>query len=394
MSPPADALQAVVHPCPWPYYRSLVNGPELLYDERLRLWVAAGAAAVSRVLEHPAMRVRPLAEPVPGTLAGAAAGEIFARLMRMNEGRPHTAPKAVLQRVLASTDKSHIRARALAVAASVPLDAGRAACLNRWAFQVPVSVTADLLGFPAAEQPQVTAWVADFVACLSPLSTPAQLAAASVAAQELLERFRRLVSDCAAGQGSIVGLVQAEAAAAGWDDAGAILANLVGLLSQTYEATAGLVGNSIVALATHAGLQREVAGSPELVAHMVEEVGRHDPPTHNTRRFAAQDLTLCGQELSAGDAVLLVLAAANRDPQLNPDPDEFRLHRTQRRTLGFGHGRHACPGQHLAQAIAASAIEVLLAARPALEAGKIAWTYRPSANGHLPVFHDITGAAQ
>jgi cytochrome P450 len=120
----------------------------------------------------------------------------------------------------------------------------------------------------------------------------------------------------------------------------------------------------------------------------VQEVARHDAPVQNTRRFVARPVEIEGVPLAAGDAVLLVLGAANRDPALNAEPDAFRLDRTDRRMLGFGHGAHACPGQGLACAVAAAALQTLLA-RGDLDVDGMrrrGWHYRRSVNARIPVF--------
>ena len=166
----------------------------------------------------------------------------------------------------------------------------------------------------------------------------------------------------------------------------ALLANLVGLLSQTCDATAGLLGNSLVALLREPGL-RATARTRDGLHAIVEETARHDPSVQNTRRFVAQPVTIAGVPLAAGDAVLLVLASANRDPAANAEPDRFMPVRAQRRMFGFGHGVHACPGQALACTLTAAGLEALLARSPDLDAlRERGWQYRPSANARIPVF--------
>ncbi len=86
---PADPLEAVTHPDPYPYYRALAARQPFGFDERLGLWVAAGPAEVAAVLSHPDCRVRPPTQPVPPALAGTAAGELFGRLIRMSDGAAH-----------------------------------------------------------------------------------------------------------------------------------------------------------------------------------------------------------------------------------------------------------------------------------------------------------------
>lgn len=324
------------------------------------LWVANGAELVEEVLSHPALRVRPLAEPVPAAIVGGSAGEVFGALVRMNDGERHAAPRLALQRALAQVALAAPEApeRDLAGLAQVRARqvAGRLLADGRpirdWAFEAPVSTVASLLGFADAQLPAVARWMADFVACLSPLSSAVQVEQAHAASLRLLAAMRELLQ--AAPDGSLAAAVAREAAAAGWRNDHAILANLVGLLSQTYEATAGLLGNSLVALqqSTWAGDEANA-----LVAHVMLS----DPPIINTRRFAAERCTIGGVTVEQGQAILVMLGAAQR---------------------GFGHGRHACPGQQLAQQIAAGCIEALRS-KPLPQ---LSWTYRASVNARIPEF--------
>lgn len=388
-SHPEHILAASSHRDPYPYYASLVAGPALVFDAPRKLWIASSAASVKAVLGNPACQVRPPAEPVPAAIVGSAAGDVFGHLVRMNEGVRHDAPKLALRRFLAEVDLGRVQTRTEALAV---LQAGqgplRGAALSRWMFEVPVMAVADMLGFAEDELPQVARWMADFVACLSPLSTPAQLLASADAASALLARFSELVRVAHAHPGSALARLQRGAAQAGWRDASALLANAVGLLSQTYEATAGLIGNSIVALATQPGLREAMGREPGKLLQMVNEVSRFDPSIHNTRRFVAETTQVAGVSLQAGDVVLLVLAAAGRDPLRNARPDAFLLDRPDRDVPGFGYGAHQCPGQALACQVAAAALKTLLVTGRLQAVSSFSWQYRPSMNARIPVFTD------
>lgn len=323
---------------------------ELEWDAGRGAWVAAGAALVEEVLSHPALRVRPPAEPVPAAIAGGSAAEVFGALVRMNDGERHVAPKLALQRALAlaaSGDLAQRRARAVAARL---LAEGRS--IGAWVFEAPVSTVASLLGFTDGQLPAVARWMGDFVACLSPLSRAQQVEQAHAASLRLLAAMRGLLQ--AVPEGSLAATVAQEAGAAGWQDDHAILANLVGLLSQTYEATAGLLGNSLVAI-------QQGAASGDANA-LVAQVMETDPPIVSTRRFAAERCAVGGVTVEAGQAILVMLGAAKR---------------------GFGHGRHACPGQQLAQQIVAGCIEAL----PSEPLPQLSWTYRASVNARIPEFH-------
>jgi cytochrome P450 len=92
--------------------------------------------------------------------------------------------------------------------------------------------------------------------------------------------------------------------------------------------------------------------------------------------------------VAEGDAVLVVLAAANRDPSANPDPDRFDIYRTDRRVFTFSDGPHRCPGVMIAATIAASGVAELLHAGLTPSSLGPTVTYRPSVNGRIPLFNN------
>jgi len=385
---PLSAIAAASHPKPYPYYQHLLAGPKLYFDADLRLWIASRAAVIQEVLDNPHCQVRPTGEVVPRTIAGSSAGAVFARLIRMNEGAGHASPRRAIGQALTALDLAAIARSTGQFATMLGERHGLpdGAAITRWEFDLPTYVVADLLGLGHAELPLMALWMADFVRCLSPLSTMEQLADASTAAQALTKRFAQLVQTSTVAPTGLLADVCRQAARAGWADQDGILANLIGLLSQTHEASAGLIGNSIVALLSQPHLQARLRADPRLAAALVHEVARFDPPVQNTRRFVAQATSVAGVALQPGDTILLLLAAAGRDEQAHSQPDVFLLERPERRLLGFGHGRHACPGQELAMLIATIAIQHLLALPLALDPATLGWAYRPSANGRLPQF--------
>lgn len=377
--PPPDPVAAVTHPDPYPFYAHCRAGPPLAWVPQRGLWVASRADVVRRLLVAPVLRVRPVAEPVPAALLGQPAGELFGLLIRMNDGPAHAVQRPAIGRALADLPLAGLRARALVLARA---RAGHGP-LDDALFDLPVQAVAQALGFADADLPRVAAWVREFVACLSPLVGSDEGVRAHRAAESLMTGMTRLVAASAPRDAS---LLQAVQTAAGPQACGArpLIANLVGLLSQTCDATAGLVGNSLLAMARHGA--PPPAGTPSA---WIEEVARHDAPVQNTRRFVAEDTLLEGQPLRAGDAVLLVLAAAQRDPALNPAPDRFDPERPARRLLGFGHGPHACPGQALAIALAGAAVQALRERgfdRHAV--ARHAGRYRPSVNARIPLWGD------
>jgi len=361
-------LQAATHADPYDYYACLRRTDGLLFDADLGLWIASRAQTVEAVLAHPDCRVRPLHEPVPAAIAQRAAGQVFAQLMRMNEGAAHRCPRAAIEPALAAVSAQQ-------VAGAVQHLGADATQLDDWMFRLPVSVIAHLLGVPGDQLRVIAELTRDFVACLSPLSDEAQLRNADLGASQLRQMFSKVLEETAL----LAAIRNGE-----WVGADVLNANLIGLLSQTCEATAGLIGNTLVTLARRPDLLAQVQRTPTLATALVEEVARYDAPVQNTRRFVAQRCTIGDQVLEVGDAILVLLASANRDSDVNPEPDRFLLERPQRRTFSFGMGRHQCPGQQLALTLASQVILALLQRQPVLP---VPFSYWPSLNGRIPRFH-------
>ncbi|EJO62376.1 cytochrome P450 [Burkholderia multivorans] len=352
-------------------------------------WVATRAASVAAVLGHPACRVRPLDLPVPPALRGTSAGALFGELVRMNDGAlRHQVPKQALHAALAQIDVQALRGRAATLAAAQLPALDDPDALNAWCIATPVRAVADLLGFDEPQLDDIAASVVDFIAALSPLSDAASLARASDAARQLLDRMTVRVAQSHARDGTLVAAVKDAAAQAGWHASGALVANLVGLLSQTCEATAAWLANTIVAWHRQSAESASSAEVPDdaTLDAFVAEVARFDTPVQNTRRFVAARTTLEGVTLDAGAAILVVLAAANRDPAVHRDPHRFVPTRTPGPDFGFGTGPHQCPGARIAQAVTVGAFGALLRAGgwPPREALK--WDYRASANIRMPKF--------
>ncbi|RUL90366.1 cytochrome P450 [Micromonospora gifhornensis] len=109
-----------------------------------------------------------------------------------------------------------------------------------------------------------------------------------------------------------------------------------------------------------------VAADPTRVGAVVEEILRHTAVADGVARFATRDTEVAGVRIAAGDAVVVALAAANRDPGPFPDPDRFDPRRGGRQHVTFGHGPHQCIGANLARAELEIALSRLFTRLPTL----------------------------
>jgi cytochrome P450 len=140
------------------------------------------------------------------------------------------------------------------------------------------------------------------------------------------------------------------------------------LLVAGHETTVNLIANGTLALLRHPEQLAALRADPSLTGGAVEEMLRWDGPVETaTWRMAGERLELGGRTVEEGEAVLVALAAADRDGGRGlPDADLFDIRRPSRPHLAFGHGIHYCLGAPLARLEADIAFTSLLARAPAL----------------------------
>ena len=176
---PATLLNAAHHPDPYPFYAALrVASPSgLQRDDATGLWVASSAAAVEDVLNHPALRVRPVTEPVPPSLQGAPAGRLFGGLMRQNDGPAHHQGKAWVTPLLAAPLPVSVAAREATCDGASP----RQRELNALLYEAPINVLWRLLHPGGGDAGELAVQVRSVVAGWSPWADDAARAAANTA---------------------------------------------------------------------------------------------------------------------------------------------------------------------------------------------------------------------
>jgi cytochrome P450 len=135
-----------------------------------------------------------------------------------------------------------------------------------------------------------------------------------------------------------------------------LLPNLVMLYAAGHETTVNLIGNGIYALLRHPKQMRRMAEDDTLGESAIDELLRYDSSQQLAWRVATEEVEIGGHRFRSGEQLMLLLGAANRDPDVFPDPDALDLRRSPNRHLSFGRGRHTCMGAWLARLQAGTAI--------------------------------------
>ncbi len=235
--------------------------------------------------------------------------------------------------------------------------------------RLPVLVIGDLLGLDAESRGPVRERAQAIMQAVSEDQlTPAQRRAADDATawlRDFLARYAQEHGD-EPERRLIRILLDAEAEGGRLSDE-ELLAFTVFLYSAGSGPTAGLLGNGLVALLQHPDELARLRAQPDLVMPATDELLRYDSPTQVLIRVAAADVQVGRRRIAAGDTLLVMTGAANRDPEAFPEPDHLDVTRERAsRHLSFGYGSHFCLGAPLAQLEADELLRALFERFPSL----------------------------
>jgi cytochrome P450 len=126
------------------------------------------------------------------------------------------------------------------------------------------------------------------------------------------------------------------------------------------DTTSGVTGNTIMRIDADHELRRQLIDEIDYIPKAIEEFLRHDGPGGGLYRHVTRDTEFHGQQLHAGDRVLMMYWAASRDPEAFPDPERIDIHRTNNRHMAFGMGPHRCLGSHHARIMFSTMLRQIL----------------------------------
>lgn len=247
---------------------------------------------------------------------------------------------------------------------------GRFDAVADFAYPLPVAVICRLLGVPLEDEPQFSHASALLAQALDPFVTftgaPSEGMNERIQAGMWLRDYLHALIErrrSRPGEDLMSGLIAVEESGDQLTEE-EIISTCVLLLVAGHETTVNLIANAVLALLRQPVQWSLLGGDGSRAAAVIEETLRYDPPVQMVGRIATQDMTIAGIDVPAGDVMMLLLAAAQRDPAEFERPDEFDPDRGTLRHLGFGHGAHYCLGAPLARLEAGVALSALAARFP------------------------------
>jgi cytochrome P450 len=245
---------------------------------------------------------------------------------------------------------------------------GHADLIEDFASAIPVEVIGNLLAVPHEDRAPLRGWSLAILGALEPFLSEEVQARGERAVDEFLDYLRRLVADRRARPGDaehdvLTRLIAGEANGERLSEI-ELLQNCIFILNAGHETTTNLIGNGLELLQRFPTERQRLIGEPAMIKTAIEEFLRYESSNQLGNRRVVQDTEIDGVAMPQGTLITLCIGAANRDPEIFPQPERLDIARAPNRHLAFASGAHACVGLSLARLEGRIAIGRFLARFP------------------------------
>jgi cytochrome P450 len=404
---PALSLYQLLDPAvladPYPLYRRLREHDPVHWDTFLHAWVVTSYAGSVTVLRDFSADRTPAPEQVKalGLASLEPIAQVMAKQMLFMDAPTHTRLRKLCSTAFTPRRVDAMRSHIQDITERLLDDVvarGRMDVIADFANPLPAIVTAELLGVPTSDHEQLKSWSADFAEMLGNFQhNPDRAGRVLRSLQDMTAYFRSAIREQERNprDGLIHSLMTAEVDGARLTEE-EVIANTIVTMVGGQETTTNLIGNGLLTLLKNPEQLALLRDNPSIIETAVEELLRYESPSQHTARLAPDDVMLGGKLIRKRDAVMAVMAAANRDPERFPEPDRLDLTRKDNRHLAFGWAAHFCFGAPLARMEGQIAFATLLRRLPdlKLEPARLEWRENLGLRGlkSLPVTFTAPGA--
>jgi len=341
---------------PYPLFHRLRQEDPVHWDPFLHAWVVTRYADVLEVLHSFAADRTPTPEQLAsmGLAQLAPLAQLMVKQMLFMDASAHTRLRGLASQAFTpariETLRSHIQEIVERLLDAVQ-DRGSMDVIADLAEPLPAIVTAEMLGLPVEDRHRLKAWSANFAEMLGNFQhNPDHAQRMLQTVEEMTAYFRDAVREIKQHprEGLIHSLLTAQIDGDRLTEE-EVVANTIITMVGGQETTTNLMGNGMLTLLRHPEQMERLRGDLSLMGSAVEEMLRFESPSQHTARLAPSDRQLGSKLIRKRQAVIAVMAAANRDPERFPEPDRFDIARTDNRHLAFGYAAHFCFGAPLAR---------------------------------------------
>ena len=367
---------------PYPLYHKLRSEDPVHWDRFLQTWVVTRYSDVLNVLHSFSADRTPTPEQL--TAMGLSSlnpiAKVMVKQMLFMDAPAHTRLRGLASVAFSPQRVGVLRGHIQEIADQL-LDGvqgrGKMDIIADFAAPMPAIVTAEMLGVPTEDHADLKKWSADFAEMLGNFQhNPDRIPRVLESTNNLTTYFRSAIGKMRdhPREGLIDSFMTAELDGDRLTEE-EIIANCVVTMVGGQETTTNLIGNGLLTLMRNPEQLARLRDNPSLIPSAVEELLRYESPSQHTGRIAREDVQMGGKQVRKGQAVMAIMAAANRDPERFSEPDRLILDRTDNKHLAFGWSSHFCFGAPLARMEGQIAFETILRRLPNLEIipGPLTW---------------------
>jgi amino acid adenylation domain-containing protein len=367
---------------PYPLFRRLREEDPVHWDPFLHAWIVTRYADVMEVLHSYSADRTPTPEQLAsmGLAHLGPIAQLMVQQMLFMDAAQHTRLRGLASRAFTPARIEALRSHIVEIVDRL-LDAfekrGSMDTIADLGEPLPAIITAEMLGVPVEDRHQLKKWSSNFAEMLGNFQhNPEHAQTVLRTVEDMTAYFREAVRETRRHprEGLIDSLLTAEIGGDRLNEE-EIVANVIITMVGGQETTTNLIGNGVLTLLRHPDQMEKLRGDLSLISSAVEEMLRFESPSQHTARLAPDDCELGGKQIRKRQAVIAVMAAANRDPERFPDPDRFDITREDNRHLAFGYAAHFCFGAPLARLEGQVVFESLLRRFPKfhLEPQELVW---------------------
>lgn len=369
-------LQSDIHD-PYEIYKSMLKKSPIYWDETNKIWAIYSYQYCVEILKNTNTKI-------PGVnlnneqKLNEYALKILNNLTRLSNGIQHQISKEIAMLLFSNmklVDISEITSSLI----KNDLFENKIDWVNSVGKKLPILVLLKSYGFEENDSAFISEKIESFVKIMLPQKTEGQVKVINENSEKLYLLVKKHLSSLSFYDSLLIKTTD-QYNLSPKEIIAIVVSNFIGLCIQSFDAGRGILSNSLLQIIEHKTYSTKI----EIEKSVIETL-RFDPPIHNTRRIANENLHIGKSLIKKGDSILIVLASANRDPEKFENAMDFDIERiNNNENLTFGIGGHMCLAKYFSIHLATEAIWHLFQNYKSISLLENQIQYKPLINARLP----------
>ncbi|WP_291142516.1 cytochrome P450 [Flavobacterium sp. UBA7680] len=362
---------------PYSIYKNMLKNNSVFWDETNKIWAIYSYEDCVSILKNPKAEIPPV-NPDNEQKLNKTALEILNNLTRLSNGISHEISKEIAMLLFSKMKLVDINSIISQLIQSNLVE-NKMDWVNSVCKKLPILVVLKSFGFEEKDCDFISNQMESLVKIMLSQKTEEQIKYINEIAPEIFSIAEKQLSSLYFYESILTKISESNSLSLS-EIKTISISNLIGLFIQSFDAGRGILSNSLLQILNH----KTFSSKTEIEKSVIETL-RFDPPIHNTRRIAVEDIFISESQIKKNDSILVVLASANRDPKKFEKESNFDMERNNNaENLTFGTGRHMCLAKHFSIHLAAEALWFLFNEFKTVKILENNIQYEPMINARLP----------